>query len=152
MEDIFESLKTFILDEDELNTHSTILPFDVPWNKGLPKELQPTYGRKLTPEQCNKLSEIHNGNKYWVGKKHSLESKAKMAEVKRDKKASIATRKKMSDSNKGKNLGKPKSAIHKMKLSEAMLNLPIIKCPYCNICGKGSNMTRYHFNNCKKRK
>jgi len=28
-------------------------------------------------------------------------------------------------------------------------NIQTKTCPYCNLVGKGSNMTRYHFNNCK---
>ena len=29
------------------------------------------------------------------------------------------------------------------------VNHPLRKCPHCGIEGKGANMTRYHFNNCK---
>ena len=29
-------------------------------------------------------------------------------------------------------------------------NLKLVQCPHCNLQGKGSNMTRYHFGNCKK--
>jgi hypothetical protein len=28
-------------------------------------------------------------------------------------------------------------------------NEPILKCPYCDVSGKGPNMKRYHFDNCK---
>lgn len=26
-----------------------------------------------------------------------------------------------------------------------------VKCPHCGLIGKGPNMTRYHFDNCKKK-
>jgi len=37
----------------------------------------------------------------------------------------------------------------KAKIQRA--NEPIVVCPYCGLSGKGPNMKRYHFNNCKKR-
>ena len=40
----------------------------------------------------------------------------------------------------------------KLKISNARKNLPDIICPYCGLIGKHIfNMTRYHFDNCKKR-
>ena len=40
------------------------------------------------------------------------------------------------------------SNIHKGKKK----NWNIVECPYCNKIGKGPNMTRYHFDNCKNKK
>lgn len=37
----------------------------------------------------------------------------------------------------------------KRKQDEAKRNYPIQICPHCNIQGKGGNMKRYHFDNCK---
>ena len=35
------------------------------------------------------------------------------------------------------------------KVSETRMNLPMVECPHCNTVGKsGTNMTRYHFDNC----
>jgi len=42
-----------------------------------------------------------------------------------------------------------KSASAKMKIT--MANLPNKECPYCGFIGKGSNMTRWHFDNCKNK-
>jgi len=39
------------------------------------------------------------------------------------------------------------AASAKMKIT--MANLPILICPHCKIEGKGSNMNRWHFDNCK---
>ena len=48
------------------------------WNKGLPKEMQPFYGKTLTEEHKNKCSESSKGEKNaFYGKKHSEETKAK---------------------------------------------------------------------------
>jgi hypothetical protein len=30
-------------------------------------------------------------------------------------------------------------------------NLKEVQCPYCNLIGKGPNMSRYHFDNCRKK-
>lgn len=35
-------------------------------------------------------------------------------------------------------------------MREAKAKEPIRVCPHCGAEGKGGNMTRYHFNNCKK--
>lgn len=39
------------------------------------------------------------------------------------------------------------AASERMKIT--MANLPILKCPHCGLEGKGSNMPRWHFDNCK---
>ena len=68
------------------------------------------------------------------------------------------------------NAGKPKSEEHKKKIAEAhtgkvrgefseewkqalkdaQARQPIRTCPHCGVTGKGANMTRYHFDKCKK--
>jgi hypothetical protein len=68
------------------------------------------------------------------------------------------------------NAGKPKSEEHKKKISEAHIGKvrgefseewkqalkdaqarqPVRTCPHCGVTGKGANMTRYHFDKCKK--
>lgn len=69
------------------------------------------------------------------------------------------------------NAGKPKSEEHKKNialsklgktrepfseewkqaLKDAKAKEPIKTCPHCGLEGKGPNMTRYHFNNCKRK-
>lgn len=68
----------------------------VAWNKGLPKELQPHYGKKhskeakakigdgnkgkiISKEQREIASKNMTGNKNWVGKKHTKETKEKIS-------------------------------------------------------------------------
>jgi group I intron endonuclease len=77
------------------------------------------------------------------------------------------SRKKISESRKGmkfseehiNNLrlshqGNKHTEEQKKKISESLKGkekiLKLVICPHCNLVGKGSNMTRYHFNNCKK--
>ena len=51
------------------------------------------------------------------------------------------------------NKGIPSTELHKQHVSEALKgkkhNLKEVECTYCRKKGKGGNMTRYHFNNCK---
>lgn len=51
-------------------------------------------------------------------------------------------------------LNKKHTEEQKLKISQALKGkikiLKMISCPHCHLVGKGSNMTRYHFNNCKK--
>ena len=69
------------------------------------------------------------------------------------------------------NAGKPKSDEHKRKIAEAhtgkkrgefseqwkqalkdaQARQPVRTCPHCGLTGKGANMTRYHFDNCKRK-
>ena len=69
------------------------------------------------------------------------------------------------------NAGKPKSEEHKRKISEAhkgkkrgefseewrqalkdaQARQPTRTCPHCGVTGKGANMTRYHFDKCKRK-
>ena len=47
--------------------------------------------------------------------------------------------------------GKTHSDETKEKMKEAKLNSPIRICIHCGKEGRGSNMTRYHFDNCKRK-
>ena len=46
---------------------------------------------------------------------------------------------------------KPFSEEWKQALKDAKAKEPIKTCPHCGLEGKGPNMTRYHFNNCKRK-
>ena len=77
----------------------------------------------------------------------------------------IIARKKISEKRKGiiftkehrenlklSHLGKKHTEEQKKKISDSLKGkskiLKLVTCPHCNKCGKGSNMTRYHFSNC----
>ena len=110
--------------------------------------------KPLCKTHRSNISKSLIGNKNLLGHKHSEISKIKMSENKKGKKQSIQTIQKISDSLKGKSYinlhGEEKAKEIKNKLSLGKKNMPQKTCPYCGITGKGSNMTRYHFNNCKK--
>jgi 5-methylcytosine-specific restriction endonuclease McrA len=56
----------------------------------------------VTEETKRKMSKAKKGNQYWLGKKHTKETKRKMSELHKRENLSLETRKKMSDSLKGK--------------------------------------------------
>lgn len=59
-------------------------------------------------------------------------------------------RRKISESHKGKKR-EPFSEEWKQALKDAKNRQPIKKCPHCNLEGRGPNMKRYHFDNCKRK-
>ena len=94
------------------------------------------------------------------GRKHSKETKTKISNslriVKLGHVVSNETRKKISKANSKPNpkvgdalRGKKKSNESIEKRKRTLANQPLRTCPHCRITGKGSNMTRYHFDNCK---
>lgn len=123
-----------------LNGHN---PKSGKWNTaGMKGELSPLFGKRNTIEHNLNISNSQKGEKgYWFGKKQSDES---------NKKRKITmTGIKYSDDRRSK-MRKPKSAEHKQKL-----RIPrpqqIVTCPHCGRTGGKSNMTRYHFDNCKNK-
>jgi hypothetical protein len=89
--------------------------------------------RPRTEEHKKKLSEAKMGNKYWLGKKHSPETRKKMSEARMGKKMSPEARKKISEARMGKKLspetrkkmsiarmGKKRSPETRKKISEAV--------------------------------
>ena len=60
-------------------------------------------------------------------------------------------KRKISEAHKGK-VREPFSEEWKQALKDAQARQPVRTCPHCNMTGKGANMTRYHFKNCKRNK
>lgn len=119
----FESLKTFILTKEELEERTEIIP-------GKPGGWFDRTGYHMTEEDKKHLSEVTKGvpkseshrkaiakgatgNKNWLGKNHSAESKQKMKKPK-----SLEHRKHISDAKKGKPGIIPSDETRK-KMSEA---------------------------------
>jgi hypothetical protein len=104
-------------------------------------------GKKHSAESCKKRSEAMKKfwsiesnkqkalgtNNHWYGKTHSNETKNKLSIL-----ASLRPR-------------QPHSEETKQKMSAPRAPYVLLCCPYCGKEGRGGNMTRYHFNNCKKR-
>lgn len=75
MEDIFESLKTFVVTEEHLELHTELLPMDSPWNKGIT-------GYTIKPhseESKLKMGKAKLGNKHRSGKLFTKEQKQKIS-------------------------------------------------------------------------
>jgi hypothetical protein len=93
-------------------------------------------------EHKRKISEAHKGKpKPWlIGTRNAAGNacKPKSEEHKR----------KISEAHTGK-IREPFSEEWKQALKDAQARQPIRTCPHCGITGKGANMTRYHFDNCK---
>lgn len=113
-------------------------------------------GKKQSSETKKKRSDKMKGV---TRKPLSIESIEKRTATRRlrnsgstRKPRSPATKKKLSDANKGK-VPKNKGANHtddaKKKIKDALAMLPPNVCPHCNKSGKSSVMFRWHFNNCK---
>ena len=104
------------------------------------------YNKKHTDETLVKMSEV------MTGKKHSAETCAKISELMSN--PSAETRAKLSKAKSGDNnphFGKSPSAETREKNRVSQLARPKVTCPHCGKEGDIGNMTRYHFDNCKKR-
>ena len=133
------------------------------------RKLYEEYGRLQDKRAWLGLTKIMSGEeiiKEILTSPKSEEHKRKISEAHKGKPKPwlIGTR------NGAGNAGKPKSEDHKRKIAEAhtgkvrgefseewkqalkdaQARQPIRTCPHCGITGKGANMTRYHFDKCKK--
>jgi hypothetical protein len=74
----------------------------------------PSFGRKASPEERERMSESHKGEKaFWFGKHHTEQSKAKLRAANLGKKHSDESKSKLSAAS----LGKPKSQQMRDRLS-----------------------------------
>ena len=115
---------------------------------GLPVDLVPyhvTYLMTQNSERNAKISTAQLNNTNGAGNKgriFSKESKDKMRSSALGKTKSEETKQKMSDVRKGipqPNISAAKKGVPK----------PKVTCPHCQKIGGNSQMTRYHFDNCK---
>lgn len=111
--------------------------------------------KPLSKNHCDNIKKSLIGNKRALGHKHTKETLFKISNSNKGKKRSEQTKKNISNSLIGKSYvdlhGIEKAKELKNKLSLSKKNMPIKTCNYCGVSGKGSNMTRYHFDNCKKK-
>ncbi len=103
---------------------------DLVWNRGLPKEQQPMYGKKQSVYQKQRVSETHAGikgtphtkewkvniSKIMTGRVLTEEWKEKIAEGNRGKIVSVDSKMKMSESAKGKII----TSETRIKMSQSM--------------------------------
>ena len=105
-------------------------------------------GKPKSDEHKSNISKAKSGESHHLfGKQLSIEHKTKISESLKGREKSEETRAKLSSSQKGKSLTEE----HKANIRIAKSNMPIKVCFYCGKEGKGGNMTRYHFENCKNK-
>ncbi len=134
------------------------------------RKLYEEYGRHQDKRAWLGLAKIMTGEeiiKEILTAPKSEEHKRKISEAHKGKPKPwlIGTR------NGAGNAGKPKSEEHKRKIAEAhtgkvrgefseewkqalrdaQARQPVRTCPHCGLTGKGANMTRYHFDKCKRK-
>ncbi len=108
------------------------------YSESVSGENNPNFGNTHSSEAKKKMSDFakeRKGSKNnFYGKVHSAETKEKIRERLMGFKHSKETKEKMSTLHKGKKK-----------------NNKLVTCVHCNKEGKGPNMTRYHFDNCKNK-
>jgi len=114
-------------------------------------------GKTPSEEHRRKISEALKG------KSPSEETKRKISETLTGITRSEETKRKQAEASKGENhhmYGKTRSEETKRKISESKKGKPSalkgkpqekVTCPHCKKTGGVSNMTRWHFDNCKKK-
>lgn len=110
-------------------------------------------GKKASIETCLKLSNMHKGKKVSNYKSHPLSevTKQKLRIIKSGKPLSEHHKKQISLATKGiKKISEEQKTKISLRHKGSIHNLKEKKCPHCGLIGKGGNMTRYHFNKCKK--
>ncbi len=116
------------------------------------------------------LYKLKGKKKKNIGKRGSLELKKYLSEKNKGKKKSDQMKQRLSQTNKGKkrkpfsqewkdNMSKSKKGRKRTRkeideMIKTKTGMKYIKsvCPYCNFEGRGGNMKRYHFENCKLKK
>jgi hypothetical protein len=106
------------------------------------------------------MRKLHTGNKYNLGKHHSDGTKRRIAETRKErghtswtlgKKLPEETKEKIRQSVTGiKHTDETKAKMSAIRLGKTLVRVEKT-CPHCNKVGKGPNMARYHFDNCKNK-
>ena len=118
-------------------------------------------GRKASKKLKDRLSKQRKGkskpfgfqsgsNNSFYGKKHTKEAKERIRKKLKGRDLGEQWRKNQGNAR----LGSKHSEETKRKISEAnkgrKYNYRDVECPYCGLQGRGPNMSRYHFDNCKE--
>lgn len=133
------------LSEKRKGTNNPMWGVD-PWNKGETIETNDMLREKAERWHENKKLGKYD-NTYKSGPKHTESSKQKISEVHKGKPKSAEHRKKLSDAQKGRK--RDPIAIAKSIANRKTIILPLLICPHCGKHGRGSSMIRWHFDNCR---
>ena len=112
--------------------------------------------KKHTPEARANMSAAHKGKihkgSFTLGYKHSEGAKKRMSEA---RKGVPKTGRGLENIRRGcaTRRGVARSEETKAKIRAAIMALPVVKCPHCEVSGRArGGMFRYHFDNCKQRR
>lgn len=119
-------------------------------------------GRVTSEETKKKLSAIGKGKKLSEETKRKISESSKGKTISQESIDKARESKKKSGKNQGEShwtYGKQRDEETRRKISEALKGKSYNVgykhekrvCPHCNLEGAGGNMTRFHFDNCKKR-
>ena len=127
-----------------LNKGKKLRPMSLETKQKLSEKLQGRESIKTAPWKRN----ISEGLKksYATGKRKKWNHGKKMPKeygekISKGKKGMVGT-----------NKGIPMSDEQKQKISETLLNRPLITCPHCSKSSRGTSFKVYHFENCKFKK
>jgi hypothetical protein len=110
---------------------------------------QKALGRTFSEEIKQKMSENRKAEKnFYYGKKHTEEIKQKMKEKAKGRYSLNWFVEKYGEN--GNKLYEEKCQSLRGKKTKKIIRTEL-QCPYCNLIGKGPNMKRYHFDNCKNK-
>jgi hypothetical protein len=125
---------------------------------GLKGEKHPLYGKKHSAETRSRQSAVKkgennpmfgkNGDEHpMFGKKHSAETKDHYSELRKQENNPMFGKK----GDEHPKYGKKHSAETRSRQSAVKKGKPqqVVTCPHCGRSGGKTNMTRYHFDNCK---
>lgn len=115
-------------------------------NKARRKISEANKGKEITNETRKKISEANKGREVSEKTRRKI-SEAKTG-VKRGK-LSEEWKKNISEANKGKKMSE--EAIQNFIKAKTGMKYVESKCPHCGKIGRGGNMKRYHFDNCKNK-
>jgi len=101
-------------------------------------------GFKHTEESKNKMSVDRTGR---LGTPHTAETKAHLSVIHSGKILSAEHKKNIGISRTGKKHSK--ETLRRMSAWQKGIQKERVRCPFCKVIGGGTNMKRYHFNNCK---
>jgi hypothetical protein len=118
--------------------------------KWLSENVNPHLGMKRSEETRRKIGGKSKGRQTTLGKPCSEETRLKIGNGNRGKTRTPEERKRMSESRVGRtHSDETKQLLSKIHSGKKM-NYKLTSCPKCSKIGRGPNMTRYHFENCKE--
>jgi hypothetical protein len=115
------------------------------WWASLSPEQLNAYKKTQSVVQRERWAKVTPGDR----KKHGAKVQHSISEMTPERKSIYRERKQKSAKEWYNSLSPRQRAEMKRKQDQAKRNYPVRICPHCGVSGKGGNMTRFHFSNCK---